>query len=82
VALKIDGMTLRGDFEGVFFVLRRGEVLGLFGFMGAGQMALGRCLFGASRADSGTVTLDGKRLHLSDTTAAVANAFFEVAESL
>jgi ABC-type sugar transport system ATPase subunit len=56
-------MTLRGDFEGVFFVLRRGEVLGLFGFMGAGQMALGRCLFGASRADSGTVTLDGKRLH-------------------
>lgn len=72
-ALRIDDLSLRGEFERVSFVLHRGEVLGLFGFMGAGQVALGHCLFGVTRADSGTVTLDGKRLRLSDTTAAVAS---------
>ena len=72
VALKIEDVTLHGEFERISFVLHRGEVLGLFGFMGAGQVALGRCLFGASQADSGTVTLDGKRLHLSETNGAVA----------
>lgn len=81
VALRVDGMTRRGDFEDVSFVLHHGEVLGLFGFMGAGQTGLGRCLFGASRADSGDITLDGKRLRLSDTTAAVMNGVAFVPEN-
>ena len=81
VALSVDGMTLRGEFDNVSLRLHRGEVLGLFGFMGAGQVSLGRCLFGASRADSGKVRLDGKRLHLSDTAAAVTSGVAFVPEN-
>jgi ribose transport system ATP-binding protein len=81
VALKIDQLTLRGEFENVSFVLHRGEVLGLFGFMGAGQVPLGHCLFGASHADSGTLMLNGKHLDLSGTTAAVANGVAFVPEN-
>ena len=73
VALTIEDLTLRGEFEHISFALHRGEILGLFGFMGAGQIPLGRCLFGDSHADSGTVTVHGKVFHLRDTTAAVAN---------
>src|SRR5450432_761880 len=51
VALKIDGLTLRGEFANVSFALHRGEILGLFGFLGAGQVSLGRCLFGDNHAD-------------------------------
>ena len=40
----------------------RAEVLGCFAFMGAGQAQLGRCLFGAERAEAGTVTLNGEPL--------------------
>jgi ribose transport system ATP-binding protein len=71
VVLSVDNFTLRGDFERVSFALHRGEVLGMFGFLGAGQIPLGRCLFGDGHADSGTVALYGQRLHLSSTTAAV-----------
>jgi ribose transport system ATP-binding protein len=71
VALQIDGLTMRGEFANVSFALHRGEILGLFGFLGAGQIALGRCLFGDRRAESGTVALYGQRLELPSTTAAV-----------
>ncbi|MGA9041406.1 MAG: sugar ABC transporter ATP-binding protein [Terriglobales bacterium] len=80
VAIRIDDVTLRGEFAHVSLALRRGEVLGLFGFMGAGQIPLGRCLFGASCADSGTFTLSGKRLRLRNTTAAVARGLAYVPE--
>jgi ribose transport system ATP-binding protein len=79
-ALKIDDLTLRGEFEHVSFALHRGEILGLFGFMGAGQVALGRCLFGDGRAHSGSVTLYGRRLHLANTSGAVAKGIAYVPE--
>ncbi len=81
VALRIDEITLHWEFEGVSFVLHRGEILGLFGFMGAGQIPLGHCLFGSIRSDSGTVTLNGKHLCLSDTPVAVANGVAFVPEN-
>jgi ribose transport system ATP-binding protein len=80
LALKIDGLTLRGEFANVSFTLHRGEVLGLFGFLGAGQVSVGRCLFGDRRSDSGTVTLYGQRLHLANTTAAVEQGIAYVPE--
>jgi ABC-type sugar transport system ATPase subunit len=50
--------------RGVSFALRRGEVLGLTGLVGAGRTETARLLFGADRADGGTVELDGVRLRL------------------
>ncbi len=81
IALAIDDLTSHGEFEHISLSLHRGEVLGVFGFMGAGQVPLGRCLFGASRADSGSVTLLGERLGRFDTTDAVARGIAYVPEN-
>ncbi|MCW2510813.1 MAG: sugar transporter ATP-binding protein [Modestobacter sp.] len=62
VVLSVRGLTLRGHFEDVTFDLRRGEVLGLAGLVGAGRSELLNCIFGAIPADSGTVTLNGQPL--------------------
>jgi ribose transport system ATP-binding protein len=70
VALRAEGLRKRGAFHDVSFRLAKGEILGLFAFMGAGQMQLSRCLFGAERLDAGTITLDGKKLTLRNTTQA------------
>jgi ribose transport system ATP-binding protein len=70
--LRVDGLRKRGAFADVSFSLRKGEILGCFAFMGAGQTQLGRCLFGAERADAGMVTQDGARLRLTSTTRARA----------
>ncbi|MCB1128326.1 MAG: sugar ABC transporter ATP-binding protein, partial [Verrucomicrobiae bacterium] len=55
----------------VSFTIRRGEVLGLTGLVGAGRTEVARCLFGADRADSGSVELDGQPLSLRNPGEAI-----------
>jgi ribose transport system ATP-binding protein len=50
--------------KGVSFDLRRGEILGLAGLVGAGRTELARLLFGADRIDRGTIRLEGAELRL------------------
>ena len=70
VVLEAQGLRRRGAFDDVSFQVRAGEVVGLFGFMGAGQNQLARCLFGAERPEAGTISLDGRPLRLKNTSAA------------
>jgi len=70
--LSVQGLTKLGAFSDVSFGVKKGEILGLFAFMGAGQTQLARCLFGAEPLDSGTVALDKQPLRLSGTTRARA----------
>jgi ribose transport system ATP-binding protein len=70
VALSVRDLGKRGAFENVTFEVRAGEIVGLFGFMGAGQIQLARCLFGASTADTGRLALAGNPIKLNDTTTA------------
>jgi ribose transport system ATP-binding protein len=53
-----------GVVKGVSFAIRAGEVLGLAGLVGAGRTETARLLFGADRAEGGTVELDGRRLRV------------------
>ncbi len=46
--------------KGVSFDLRKGEVLGLGGLVGAGRTELARLLFGVDRPQEGSMTLEGK----------------------
>jgi ABC-type sugar transport system ATPase subunit len=57
--LEVRGLGRRGAFEGVSFALRRGEILGLAGLVGAGRTEVARCVSGADRCDAGDMTLDG-----------------------
>ncbi|HXP96497.1 MAG TPA: sugar ABC transporter ATP-binding protein [Telmatospirillum sp.] len=54
-----------GDaFENVSFTLRRGEILGFAGLMGAGRTEVARAIFGADPKTHGTVTLGGRELNI------------------
>lgn len=70
--LRVERLTKTGAFADVSFSLAAGEILGCFAFMGGGQTQLGRCLFGAERADGGTVYLGDEPLRLTSTTRARA----------
>ncbi|WP_147200423.1 ribose ABC transporter ATP-binding protein RbsA [Pantoea sp. MBD-2R] len=48
--------------EDVSFSLRKGEILGVAGLMGAGRTELMKVLYGALTRSSGNVTLDGKKV--------------------
>jgi ribose transport system ATP-binding protein len=46
--------------EDVSFVLKRGEILGIFGLLGSGRTSLVKTLFGANHIKSGIITINGK----------------------
>ena len=59
-ALVVDGLVGRKMPSHLSVQLRRGEILGLFGLIGAGRTETVRCLFGLDRVESGRVELNGK----------------------
>jgi ABC-type sugar transport system ATPase subunit len=63
--LEVEGLTRAGEFENVSFTLHKGEILGVSGLIGAGRTEMAKCLFGATRAQSGTVRLDGKLVNFA-----------------
>lgn len=73
VVLKVDHLTRSGYFEDVSFELHRGEVLGLFGLIGAGRTELAESLFGIAGIDSGTITLEGHRFQPRSPRHAIAS---------
>jgi rhamnose transport system ATP-binding protein len=61
VVLRAEGLTRRGVFSGVSFELRRGEIVGLAGFVGSGRTEVARSIFGIDRLDSGELWISGSR---------------------
>jgi ribose transport system ATP-binding protein len=58
--LRAEGLSRAGVVHDVSFALRRGEILGVAGLMGAGRTELARILAGADRPDAGRVYLHGR----------------------
>jgi len=62
VVLRVDNLGLAGQFADINFELRSGEILALAGLVGAGRSEVVRAIFGIDKYDSGSVTLNGKKL--------------------
>ena len=60
----VEGFSRRGSFRDISFSLRRGEILGFAGLVGAGRTEVGRAIFGIDRRDSGRMILNGKELNI------------------
>ena len=80
VLLRVQGLARRGVFEDVSFELRRGEILGFAGLLGAGRTEVARAVFGADAADAGTVTLGEQPLHIRSPRDAIAHGIAYLSE--
>lgn len=67
VTLQVDKLSYSGVFQDISFSVRAGEILGLYSFVGAGQLKLAQCLFGVERPARGTIQLKGKTIKLPNT---------------
>jgi ABC-type sugar transport system ATPase subunit len=72
VRLSCKDMNRGSKVRNVSLEVRRGEILGLTGLVGSGRTETVRLLFGADKPESGTITLDGKELHLGNPRDAIA----------
>jgi ABC-type sugar transport system ATPase subunit len=71
VLLDVRNLSSPGRFQGVSFALRRGEIVGLAGLVGAGRSEVARALFGLDRSATGRVLLDGEPLPLGSVRTAM-----------
>ncbi|NSL51429.1 sugar ABC transporter ATP-binding protein [Calidifontibacillus erzurumensis] len=62
--LKVEGLTSKGVFENISFSLRKGEILGVAGLMGAGRTEIMEALFGYRPKQQGKVFIDGEEVQI------------------
>ncbi|MCD1124479.1 L-arabinose ABC transporter ATP-binding protein AraG [Jinshanibacter sp. LJY008] len=65
VRFELKNVKAPGVKHPISFQVRQGEIVGLFGLVGAGRSELLKSLFGATRITSGSVELDGKALNIT-----------------
>jgi len=71
VALKVEHLTREGAFYDISFELRRGEILGMAGLVGAGRTNVARTIFGCEPATSGSIQVDGQKVAITSSRQAI-----------
>jgi ribose transport system ATP-binding protein len=59
--MEVKNLERKGVFSDISFQIKQGEILGLFGLVGAGRTEIVRALFGIDPIDAGEIIIDGKQ---------------------
>ncbi|SES24107.1 rhamnose ABC transporter ATP-binding protein [Tranquillimonas rosea] len=78
--LRVDGYCHPTEFDDIGFGLRRGEILGFYGLVGAGRSEFMQALFGVTTPSAGTITLDGERIAVGSPADAIRKGIVYVPE--
>lgn len=60
--LRVSHLGRAGEFEDISFSVRRGEILGIYGLVGAGRTELAQVLFGVTAPSAGTIEVAGREV--------------------
>jgi rhamnose transport system ATP-binding protein len=80
VILEVAHLTRKGVFEDISFQVRRGEILGFAGLVGAGRTEVARVVFGIDRADAGEIRIAGKPVRITSPGSAMKHGIAYVPE--
>ncbi|NLJ19197.1 sugar ABC transporter ATP-binding protein [Globicatella sulfidifaciens] len=80
VVLEVENLAAGRMVKDVSFSLRKGEILGVSGLMGAGRTEMARLIYGAEKPDSGTIKLHGEEVQINSTEEAVSRGIGYLSE--
>jgi ribose transport system ATP-binding protein len=80
VLLNVDGLQREAVFGPLSFELRKGEILGFAGLIGAGRTEVARAIFGADPLDSGTIWLHGQQITVRSPREAIRHGIAYLSE--
>ena len=79
--LKVDNLnSIDGSFENISFKVKKGEILGIAGLVGAGRTEIIRSISGADKLKKGNIYIDGKNIKLNTPEDAIKNGIVMVPE--
>ncbi|MEO7886941.1 MAG: sugar ABC transporter ATP-binding protein [Polaromonas sp.] len=78
--LEVRGLNRGRMVKDVSFTVRKGEILGFAGLMGAGRTEVARAVFGADKRDSGEIWVKGRRIGVHSPADAVAHGIGYLSE--
>lgn len=80
IKMEVKGFTRSGEFENISFHVRKGEILGVAGLMGAGRSETMETIFGFRKKEAGELFIDGKKVEIKSPKDAIANHIALVTE--
>ena len=80
VVLRVNKLNSGKLVRNVSFELRKGEILGMAGLMGAGRTETARAIFGADKVESGTIEVNGRKVFIHSPSDAVAHGIGYLSE--
>lgn len=78
--LRVENLTKRNLFTEINFSVKKGEIVGFAGLVGAGRTEVMNTVFGMDRYDSGKIFLNGKEIRVRDTRSAIEQGITMVTE--
>ena len=73
VVLEVEGISTKALLKDVSFNVRKGEILGFAGLVGAGRSEVMRAIFGIDKKESGIIKVNGKEVEIHNTVDALAH---------
>ena len=80
VVLEVKNLNAGKEVKNVSFTLRKGEILGFAGLMGAGRTEVARALYGADQKQTGEIFINGKKVNIKTPEQAVKNGICYLSE--
>lgn len=80
IALEVKELSRNGKFEKISFNVRRGEILGFAGLMGAGRTEVVETIFGLARKSGGEIWVNGKKTEIKKPKDAIREGIAFVSE--
>ena len=71
VVIDAKGLSHKGTIKPFDFKIHKGEVVGVTGLLGSGRSEMVRCIYGADRNQTGTLTMNGKELNIKEPIDAI-----------
>jgi ABC-type sugar transport system ATPase subunit len=79
--LEVKNLTRNGSFQNISFTLRKGEILGFSGLVGAGRSELMKCIFGLDFYEKGDIIVNGHNVRIKNPSDAIKNKIVYITEN-
>jgi ribose transport system ATP-binding protein len=78
--LKVEGLTSFDTFKDISFSIKEGEVVGLYGLVGAGRTEIAETIFGVRKKTAGSIDISGEQVSIKNAKTAMKNGVAFVTE--